>query len=132
MDNRSEKPRDSRTPPKDKKVEPKRNPEAMLMKSAPPKPNRPYTDESEPGRPKPLDSGSAPVRSKPSVKPKVNNAMMVQQKSENRMIQKKPMPPQNEVSIVIIYSDNCDIHFVVAIFYLTSKLQTFCPFAGKL
>lgn len=96
IDTRSEKPRDSRTPPKDKKVDPKRNPEAVLIKQNPPKPYRPYTDESEPGRPKPLNSNTAPVRSKPFLKPKVNNEMMVQQKSENRIIQKKPMPPQNE------------------------------------
>lgn len=101
IDTRSEKPRDSRTPPKDKKVEPKRNPEAVLNKQNPSKPYRPYTDESEPERSKPLNSNSAPVRPKSFLKTKVNNDMMVQQKPENRIIQKKPMPPQNVVSIEI-------------------------------
>ncbi|KAL8489285.1 hypothetical protein ACS0TY_025261 [Phlomoides rotata] len=99
IDTRSEKPSDSHTPPKDKKVELKRNPEAMLMK-AHAKPNRPCTDESEPGRPRPLNTGFVPVRSKPSVKPKVNNGTTIQQTSENRPIQKKPMPPQHEANCV--------------------------------
>ncbi|KAH6779588.1 hypothetical protein C2S52_010825 [Perilla frutescens var. hirtella] len=92
-------PHDSRAPPNDRKPEPKRNQEATLMKQAPPyKPNRPSVDESGPGRPKPPSSESAPGRLKPSAKPKVDNETKFQQKSENRPIQRKPMPPQQELN----------------------------------
>ncbi|KAI3444300.1 hypothetical protein Pfo_000965 [Paulownia fortunei] len=92
-----ESPDGSRAPPKDGKAEQKRNPEAMLKKQAPPsKPNRPPSGESGPGRPKPPSSESGPGRPKPAVKPKVNNEIKVQQKSDKGTIQKKPMPPQQE------------------------------------
>lgn len=78
------------------KPEPKRNQEAALMKPAPPRPNRPPVDQSGPGRPKATSIESANGRSKPSFKPNENK---FQQKSENRPIQKKPMPPQHEVCV---------------------------------
>ncbi|KAK6124819.1 hypothetical protein DH2020_041435 [Rehmannia glutinosa] len=78
------------------KAEPKRNPEAMLKKQAPPKPNRPLVGERGPGGPKPSNYESGPGRPKPAVKPKVNNEVKVQQKSDKGTIQKKPMPPQQE------------------------------------
>ncbi|KAK6149021.1 hypothetical protein DH2020_016546 [Rehmannia glutinosa] len=78
------------------KAEPKRNPEAVLKKQAPPKPNRPLIGERGPGGPKPSNYESGPGRPKPAVKPKVNNEVKVQQKSDKGTIQKKPMPPQQE------------------------------------
>ncbi|KAK6125196.1 hypothetical protein DH2020_041062 [Rehmannia glutinosa] len=78
------------------KAEPKRNPEAVLKKQAPPKPNRPLVGERGPGGPKPSNYESGPGRPKPAVKPKVNNEVKVQQKSDKGTIQKKPMPPQQE------------------------------------
>lgn len=81
------------------------------MKQPPLKPNRPSCDESGPGRPKPPSNEYAPGRFKPSLKPKVEyETIKVQQKSENRPIQRKPMPPQQEVcalqtfTVVSIYS----------------------------
>lgn len=93
---RVQNPHVSRAPPNDRNTEPKRNHEGTLMKQAPPKPNRPSVDESGPGRPKGPSIDSAPGRSKPCVKPKVDNEIKFQQKSDNRPIQKRPMPPQQE------------------------------------
>ncbi|XP_042003073.1 probable mediator of RNA polymerase II transcription subunit 26b isoform X2 [Salvia splendens] len=90
-------PRDSGPPPNDRKPEPKRNEEATWMKQAPSKPRRPSSDEPGPGRPKPPSTESALGRFKPSPKPKVEyETIKAKQKSENRPIQRKPMPPQQE------------------------------------
>ncbi|KAG8367812.1 hypothetical protein BUALT_Bualt16G0111600 [Buddleja alternifolia] len=90
-----ESPDDLNTPPK---AEPKRNNhESMLKKQAPIcKPNRPSNVESGPGRPRPPNGASGPMRPKPAAKPKVNNEIRVQQKSDKGSIQKKPIPHQNE------------------------------------
>ncbi|KAL1548771.1 putative mediator of RNA polymerase II transcription subunit 26b isoform X1 [Salvia divinorum] len=93
---RPQNPHDSRSPPNDRKPEPKRE-EATWMKQGPLKPQRPSSDESGPGRTKPPSIESTPGRFKPSLKPKVEyETIKVQQKSENCPIQRKLMPPQQE------------------------------------
>ncbi|KAK4404730.1 hypothetical protein Sango_0841600 [Sesamum angolense] len=73
--------------------------EPILKKQAPPsKPNRPPGGESGPGRPKPPSSESGPGRPKPAVRPKPNNEIKPQQKSDRGTIQKKPMT-QQEVEV---------------------------------
>ncbi|KAL2226067.1 UNVERIFIED_CONTAM: putative mediator of RNA polymerase II transcription subunit 26b, partial [Sesamum indicum] len=85
--------------PKEKRAEQMRNVEPILRKQAPPsKPNRPPGGESGPGRPRPPSSESGPGRPRPAVRPKPNNEIKVQQKSDTGTIQKKPMP-QQEVGI---------------------------------
>lgn len=121
---RVQNPHVSRAPPNDRNTEPKRNHEGTLMKQAPPKPNRPSVDESGPGRPKGPSIDSAPGRSKPCVKPKVDNEIKFQQKSDNRPIQKKPMPPQQEVHIAIwtsIYLSVLAISFLISLLYFCSS-----------
>ncbi|XP_047941403.1 probable mediator of RNA polymerase II transcription subunit 26b isoform X2 [Salvia hispanica] len=94
---RPQNPHDSRPPPNDRKPEPKRNEEATWMKQAPSKPHRPSSDEPGLGRPKPPSTESALSRFKPSPKPKVEyETIKTQKKSENRPMQRKPMPPQQE------------------------------------
>ncbi|XP_042056792.1 probable mediator of RNA polymerase II transcription subunit 26b isoform X1 [Salvia splendens] len=93
---RCQNPHESRALPNDRKPEPKRE-EATWMKRGPLKPHRPSSDQSGPGRPKPPSIESAPVRFKPSLKPKVEyETIKVQQKSENHPIQRKLMPPHQE------------------------------------
>ncbi|KAK4412816.1 putative mediator of RNA polymerase II transcription subunitb [Sesamum alatum] len=93
-----ESPDDSRAPPpKEKRAEQMRNVEPTMKKQAPPsKPNRPSAGESGPGRPKPPSSESGPGRPKPAFKPKPNNEIKVQQKSDRGMIPKKPMAEQEK------------------------------------
>ncbi|KAL0339796.1 UNVERIFIED_CONTAM: putative mediator of RNA polymerase II transcription subunitb [Sesamum radiatum] len=93
-----ESPDDSRAPPpKEKRAEQMRIVEPILKKQAPPsKPNRPPGGESGPGRPKPPSSESGPGRPKPAVRPKPNNEIKPQQKSDRGTIQKKPMPQQEK------------------------------------
>ncbi|KAL0359646.1 UNVERIFIED_CONTAM: putative mediator of RNA polymerase II transcription subunitb [Sesamum angustifolium] len=93
-----ESPDDSRAPPlKEKRAEQMRIVEPILKKQAPPsKPNRPPGGDSGPGRPKPPSSESGPSRPKPAVRPKPNNEIKPQQKSDRGTIQKKPMPQQEK------------------------------------
>lgn len=127
---RVQNPHISRAPPNDRNAEPKRNHEGTLMKQAPPKPSRPSVDDSGPGRPKAPSIDSAPGRSKPCVKPKVDNEIKFQQKSENRPIQKKPMPPQQEVHITICKLFNIcrSIYLPIRAIYFVSHLTALVLF----
>lgn len=82
-------PDDSCTRPKDTKVEQKRDLEAVVKKQTPVrKPN------------KPPSSGTGPRMPRPTLQNKVKNDTKDQQKPVKGMIQKKPTPPQQDVSIV--------------------------------
>lgn len=95
---------DSRLPPKDKKVEEKKNPEVVLKRQSPPtKPNRPPTGESGPGRPKPPSNESGPGRPKPAIKPPVKDESKVQQRFNRGTIQRNPMPAHQAVGISSTY-----------------------------
>ncbi|KAL1531385.1 putative mediator of RNA polymerase II transcription subunit 26b isoform X1 [Salvia divinorum] len=125
---RSQNPHDSRPPPNDRKHEPKRNEEATWMKKAPLKPHRPSSDESGPGRPKPPSTESALGRFKPSPKPKAEyETTKAQQKSENLPIQRKPMPPQQEVCpLQTLYWLYLSIRAIAIVFLITLLYCTSC------
>ncbi|CAA3006329.1 probable mediator of RNA polymerase II transcription subunit 26b [Olea europaea subsp. europaea] len=76
---------DSSTRPKDAKGEQRKDPEAVVKKQTPMcNPNKPPSHETGPGK------------LRPALQSKVKNEIKFLQKADKGMIQKKPMPPQQD------------------------------------